>query len=398
MNKENTACEPSNGCRQEVAPLGMNLLSIFEKLDRKYGTLLFYTGLFLLLVSFLWYWNSRIPFHILLVKDLLVPVSQVLLLVRIALLGMKYPKYVCLCAVVIIVFYLSSYLNHGLYLLNLALVVAASRDADMKTILGIYLTVFLAVLFVVPVTCAMGWTGDIVKHKYGLVGHSWGFLNPNRLAFLLQMFVFLVLLYLRVRKTWIVLVVSYAAAAVIGWMTLSMTSVVVLLLFPLLYYWLKHHTVPPIWFALIPLFLTLLSIGFSMYFGPSTGDTTFESRFSIPYQIYDNQSLSVFGQDCNFVTWKEAIKKGIDPFYMNNLFLDLIVRHGLIPAFVTLVFYSRYMYRMGQLNNPQVLAMSIGVTLSGMMQLFPLFIALDFLLLYYFHQPYPQKREENARK
>lgn len=283
-------------------------------------------------------------------------------------------------------------------MLNSALAIAASRDVKMKTTLRIYLIIFLIVLLVIPFTCSMGWTGDIIKHKFGLTGHSWGFLNPNRYAFFLQMLVFLVFLYYRIRKTWVLWVVSYIAAAVIGWVTLSTTSVIALLLFPPLYYCLKQRSYPPVLFASIPLFLTLLSVGLSWYYGPSTGDTTFESRYSIPHLIYEQQGISLFGQDCGFITWRAALKKGVDPFYINNMYLDLIIRHGVITALIVLVFYSHYIYRMGRMNNPQILAMTICLALSGMMQQFPLYIALNFLLLYFFHPPHPQELVEDAKQ
>ena len=283
-------------------------------------------------------------------------------------------------------------------LLNTALAIAASRDANMKTTLRIYLFVFLILLLVIPFTCSMGWTGDIIKHKFGLTGHSWGFLNPNRYAFFMQMLVFLVFLNLRIRKTWVFWVGSYVAAAVIGWMTLSTTSVIVLLLFPPLYYCLKRWSYSPILFASFPLFLTLLSVGLSWYYGPSTGDSTFESRYSIPHLIYEHQGVSLFGQDCGFITWRAALKKGVEPFYINNMYLDLIIRHGVITALTVLVFYSHYIYRMGRMNNPQILAMTICLALSGLMQQFPLYIALNFLLLYFFHQPHPQELVEDAKQ
>ena len=376
----------------------MNFLYIIEKLDRKYGTWLFYTALFLFLVSFSWFWNSHIPTPIIQLRILLVYLYQVIFLVRIGLLCWKYPRYVFLCAAIITILYLSSHLSKSSMILNTALVIAASRDVNMKTTLRIYLIIFLILLLVTPFTCSMGWTGDIIKHKFGLTGHSWGFFNPNRYAFFLQMIVFLVFLCFRTRKTWVLWVGSYVAAAVIGLVTLSTTSVIVLLLFPPLYYCLKQRFYPPVLFASIPLFLTLLSVGLSWYYGPSTGDTTFESRYSIPHLVYEHQGFSLFGQDCGFITWREALKKSVEPFYINNMYLDLIIRHGVVTALIVFVFYSHYIYRMGRMDNPQILAMTICLALSGLMQQFPLYIALNFLLLYFFHPPHPQELVEDAKQ
>lgn len=360
--------------------------------------MLFYTALFLFLVSYTWFWNSQIPKPIIQLRNLLFTASKILFLIRIGLLCWKYPRYVLFCAIILTTLYLSSHLSKSPRMLSTALVIAASRGMDLKTTLRIYLIVFLILLLMTPFACQIGWTGDLTKHKFGLTGHSWGFYNPNQYAFFIQMLVFLVFIYLRIRKTWVLWVISYVAAAVIGWGTLSVTSVFVLLLFPPVYYFLQHKSYPPILFASIPLFLTLLSVGLSLYYGPTTGDNTFESRFSIPHLIFDNHGVSLFGQDCGFIYWRQALMKGIEPLYISNLYLDLIIRHGIITALILLAFFSHYFYRMGRMNNPQLLAMSICLALSGLMQPFTLYIAFNFLLLYYFHQPHPQVKVEDVKQ
>ena len=49
------------------------------------------------------------------------------------------------------------------------------------------------------------------------------------------------------------------------------------------------------------------------------------------------------------------------------------------------------------MNNPLSLAMAVCLAISGLMQLFFLYIVLDFLLLYYFHKPCHIKPVENAK-
>lgn len=195
---------------------------IIEKLDRKYGTWMFYTALVLFLVSYSWYWCSKTPSLILAITKYSTIIAQIICCIRLGLLSWKYPKYVLLCALIIALLYLSSHLSHSTMLLNTAMFIAASRDEDINRIVSVFLVVYLIVLIVVPATYVLGWTGDIVKHKCGLVGHSWGFINPNRFAFIAQMLIFMVFLYFRIRKTWIVWLISYSFAAVIGLITLSM--------------------------------------------------------------------------------------------------------------------------------------------------------------------------------
>ena len=371
--------------------MNKNLSLIIGKLDKKFGVWLFYTALVLFILSYSWIWPINTPFNYYYVTKKIMLVAQILCFIRIGLLYWKNPRYLLICTVIILLFYFSSRLSHGkeiLAILNTAMVISASKDVNIKTILRVYLALYLIILFIVPITYVMGWSADIVKHKYELVGHSWGFFNPNLYAFLMQMLFFMVIIYLHVKKTMIIWAISWITAALIGWMTLSLTTVIILLFFPLLYYYFKYHSVPAIWLALSPLLLTLLSIGLSIYFGSSTGNTTFESRFSIPNLIYEKYGLSWLGQDCGIVSWWSAIRKGHEALYMNNLFLNLIIRYGVIIALITFVLYGHYLYRMVRMNNPIILAMVICLVVSGLMQMYSLYLALNFLLLYYFQEPY----------
>ena len=368
-----------------------NIIKHIETVDRKYGAWVFYVALVLMLTSTSWFWLDDIPSEIRLISKRFLQLGQTLCCLRIALLSWKYPRYVILCAVIISLVYYSYLLSHANMLVKTVMLVAASRDADIKVILRIYLVIFLTMLFLGPVTLIMDWTADIVKHKYNHVGHSYGFYNPNRYAYLMQMLILLVIYVLHIRRFLWVAIISWVSAVVVGWMTLSATSVIVLMSFPLAYYWLKHHTIPPLWLAILPFLLTVLSVGLAFYFGPSTGDTTFESRFSIPYLLFERYGLSWLGQDCGIVTWRTAFREGIEPIYINNLYLSLFVKNGVIVALLILVLYGLYLYRMGRLRNPLLLAMALCLAISGLMQLYPHNIMLDFLLMYFFQEPFVRK-------
>ena len=368
-----------------------SLTSFIATVDRKYGAWVFYVALVLMLTSTSWFWLDEIPGEIRLISKRFLQLGQTLCCLRIALLSWKYPRYVILCAVIIALVYYSYLLSHGNMLLKTVMLVAASRDADIKVILRIYLVIFLTMLFLGPVTLLMDWTADIVKHKYNHVGHSYGFYNPNRYAYLMQMLILLVIHILHIRRLLWVAIICWVSAVVVGWMTLSATSIIILLIFPFVYYWLKHHTIPPLWLAFFPFLLTALSVGLAFYFGPSTGDTTFASRFSIPYLLFERHGLSWLGQDCGIVTWEKAFREGVEPIYINNLYLSLFVKNGVIVAFLILVLYGLYLYRMGRLHNPLLLAMALCLAISGLMQLYPLNIMLDFLLMYFFQEPFVRK-------
>lgn len=358
--------------------------SLIVTIDRKYGNWIFYAALVSMLLSAYWVWSRDLPISVRMISVHLLTLSKYLCCIRIGLLSWKYPRYVLLCALIIPLFYVSSRLCQSPILLKTALIVTASRDSDIRIILKIYLTIFLIVLFAAPISSALGWTGDIVKHKLGMVGHSWGFYNPNRYAFFLQMLLFLVILFFKVEKTRYVVLFSWFFAALLGWLTLSATSVIVLLVFPILYYWFKNSPRTAMAFAFVPMLLTILSISLSIYFGPTTGESTFESRFGIPYLLVERHGISLLGRDCGTVTMIDSIRKGIEPLYMNCFYLDLIVKRGVIIALIVLAFYSHYLYRLGRMQSPLLGAMVICLAFTGLMQLHVSNIKFDFLLLYYF--------------
>lgn len=375
----------------ERTPMIYQLLSFIEKTDRKYGAWMSYVALALMLTSASWFWLGDIPGYVRVLSKRMMHLSMALCCLRIGMLSWKSPRYVWMSAVIISLVFISSRLAQSTMLIKTVLIVAASRDTDIKVILRIYLVIFLTMLFLGPMTYLMEWTVDIVKHKYNHVGHSYGFYNPNRYAYLIQMLVLLVLHMLDVRSILWVWIVSWVSAFVVGWLTLSTTSVFVLLLLPFIYLLTRHYVIPLRFLAFFPLILTLLSVVLSFYFGPSTGSTTFESRFSIPYLVFERYGLSWLGQDCGIITWTKAFRDGIEPLYINNLYLNLFVRHGVVIGLMMLAFYGYYIFHMGRMRHPLLLSMALCLSVLGLMQVFPLSIMLDFLLMYFFQETFLRK-------
>ena len=194
-----------------------NIKNFIETVDRKYGAWVFYVALVLMLTSTSWFWLDEIPGEIRLISKRFLQLGQTLCCLRIALLSWKYPRYVILCAVIISLVYYSYLLSHGNMLIKTVMFVAASRDADIKVILRIYLVIFLTMLFLGPATLLLDWSADIVKHKYNHVGHSYGFYNPNRYAYLMQMLILLVIHILHIRRfLWVAIVCCSSRLHIIG--------------------------------------------------------------------------------------------------------------------------------------------------------------------------------------
>ncbi len=367
-----------------------SFLRHFDRINDKYGAWLFYIGLFLMIVSYYWFSTSEeMPKDYFILRKAIFNISKSLLILRTLLFVRRYPRYVLLCIAIYLILKLSAYLSNGNGITTSFIILAASKDTDIKQSLIIYLVTFVLILLAAPFFWSIGWTGEVIKHKFGLIGHSLGFYNPNTLSVLIQTLTILALCFWNIHKTSVIWITCWATALFVGILTLCMTSVVILLLAPVLYYFIKKNPVPTWRLTLLPWLFLLASIILSCYYGPSYGETTFESRFSISALVYQNHGLSLFGQDYGFTSVAKALKTGTHPLCVDNTYMHLILSDGIVVALLVLVFFSHLFFKIGKNGQPLLITYAILIALSGMMELVMLKTIINFLLLYYFHSSAP---------
>lgn len=264
-----------------------------------------------------------------------------------------------------------------------ALLVMASRESRFKVTLYIFFFSFLSLLGIAFSTYAMGWSEDIVKHRNSLIGHSWGFSNPNMLAYILQMGTMIALIISHSQKTSFIILISFAMSIITCLCTWSLTSAMLLVAFPILYIILKSIRISPLLLASIPFFLLLASCLLSLYYGPSEGRTTFESRFSIPAIIYNNLGVSLFGQDCHLVSLQKTFAEGTKTLWIDNMYHYLLLIHGIIPTILAISFFSHLLYRIGRNGAPLFQASAICILFNALTETLPIGFLTDFALFYY---------------
>ncbi len=361
-------------------------LNRLDKINDKYGPWLFYIGLFLLIVSRYWILtNKDTPNVYFTLYAMFHHTGILLILCRLLLFSHKYPLYVLFCIVIGVLLLYSYSLSEFRTLIYSFIIIAASKDANIKSILKVFLLAFLLVLCMGVVFWNYGWTSDLVKHKFGLIGHSWGFMNPNFFAFFMLMATLLVLQYWDIKQTKVIWITCWSVAFLSFMLTLGLTSVIILLLIPIFYYFLKHYSIDARYLAFLPWFLLLASIILSCYYGSSYGETTFESRFSIPALVYQKNGLSLFGQEYGYVSFFASFVTGEHPLCVDNLYMHLVLCDGVIIALFVFIFLSHYLYKIGMCGHPLLISSAIGFTLSGIMENQPIDALLNFMLLYYFH-------------
>jgi len=345
---------------------------ILKNIDRRIGPGLFYGALVLCLLSVFPLWSYDIPPVLKHIGRWTTYTGALLCLIRLVLMVAERPKYVLLCVVCGLVILISVQNGGREYLIYGFLLVVCSRDCDIKVILRIYLGYFVFMLLAAPLTWQLGWTANITKHKMGLQGNSWGFSNPNILAYFLAMLSLTVCtIFRKCRERIPLFVICWTMAAVTFFLTLSLTLTIALLAFPLIYLLIERLRPAPALMACLAVACLTLSVLLALCFGPGEGNTTFESRFSIPYLFYQTHGLSWMGNDNGTV-------------YLDNFFLALALRDGIIPGIIILAFFSHYFYRLAKMGQPFVLALAVCVFLTGFMEEYPLLYLVNFPLLFYF--------------
>lgn len=363
-----------------------SFINRFDKFTDKYGVWVFYIGLFLIIIGKYWFaLGDDAPLGYRILRRGLQHAGYWLLIFRVLLFVPKYPLYVLCCVILFPIFKLSYNLGGWNLMLYSPVIIAASRDSDIKVVFRIFLLTFTLILISGPIAFAIGWFSDITKHKDILTAHSYGFTSPNTLACLMLMLVLLVLLYWDVKKAKVIATACCVTASLVGILTLGISVIFILLLTPLLYYFLKRYPIPAGYLTLLPWGCLLLSIILSFYYGPSYGATTFESRFSIPAFVYQNHGLSLFGQEYGYVNFNQAWKTGVQSLCIDNVYMHLVLCDGVVVALIVLLFLSHYLYRIGQMERPLLTSSVIGLFLIGLMEYVTLDASFNFLLLYYFH-------------
>lgn len=357
------------------------ILCRIETFSTRYGAWLFYAALILMMISRLWIYELySIPDCILAATKHCVTLAQALCFLRLLLLLQRHPKFAILSILSLFFLRYCVHYSHDKQLFWSAMLVCASRDADHKTIIRIFGCLFSLFLMLGIGFYLAGLSADIIKHRGYLIGHSWGFNNPNMLAYILFTLTMLALLSFDIRSLRLVFAICSAVAVLCAVFTLCTTCVIVLILLPFLYHVLKRRQIPAVAIASLPLILCLCSILLAWYYGPSEGDTTFESRFSIPAAIYQRYGVSLLGQDCQLISLRESLQSGLDSVWIDNMYFNLILIHGIVPALMAFAFFSFLLYRISQHKDALWLAISICILLTSMSEILPISHLTDFCL------------------
>lgn len=265
-------------------------------------------------------------------------------------------------------------------LFNSALLILASRGCGQRRILWIFLCALVAQFLVAHIGYWCGIMGDLTKHRYGWAGHSWGTSSPNMWAAIVMVVTMLSLQLCRARRTVVIAGVCCLVAVVVLATTLSITTVLTLLALPVIYGLLVRWPHVACWAAALPWLGLAVSLALMWYYGPSLGETTFESRFSMGALAMERYGVSWMGQDCGHLDFSRAQELGVEAFCLDNLYLQLLFYFGLLPMALVLSYFSYTLCRIARSRDWLLLALSVCFVLTGMMEAYPLFATMNFAL------------------
>lgn len=363
------------------------MVSIREDIGLRSSVLnwLFYVGLFLCLLGGQRFSPTGLmPIPINRIQLALRRIGEVLLALRLLSLFPRYPRYTFTCLCLLFLFLVPHRLagRGTMNLFRLTLVVAASRDADLKTSLKVYLAYLVFFLVIGPATSALGWTRPVFTHLGGLRGASYGLSNPNSLAAFLAIAVFLGLYLSGKRSPVVVFGVCWSVAALSFFLTLCLTQTLLLFLLPVFYVVFQKAGPKGAWpLCVLPVVCLAVSVLLSCYYGPGYGSNTFESRFSIPALVYERFGLSLFGQDCGLFEWF----KGQDPpnLALDNAYLNLFLCCGILPGLASMASLCILMLLVGKKGDALLAAIACCFVCSGMAEKIPFNIGFCFLPLFF---------------
>lgn len=376
------------------------------KWNDKYGPWLFYIGFGLVMLSFNFLWLSdEAPSAISDIQRVALLTGKRLLYLRVLLMFTRHPRLV-IGYFVFRLYVAFSIAAGGDQIINLsALAITASCDTNVRVTLRIYASVFLTFIVIAFSLYFLGWAEDILRHRWGMTGHSWGFNSPARPSFTLVGLTMVGLLLFETR--WdsqngrghlligkhLLFLSTFLMAVLVFVMTKRLSEPICLLLLPLVYLLFQQKPALMRWLWLMPLACLLVSVFLAWWYGPGYGSTTFESRFSIARMIFDRNGLTLLGQDCGLVGFRAAWKNNIHPLALDNSYMRQFLHNGLIIGSIVIFVWSFILFRIGRMKSFLLASLGVVMSIWFIMESVVFNVHCNFLL-FYLLVPYAAKTSE----
>ncbi len=247
------------------------------------------------------------------------------------------------------IIYATSLANYNT-LLSTWIFVIASKNIDLKKITGIAYYVQLIMVIFVLVLFFNGYVDESAIYRGTILRHSLGFTHPNQLGIRIFLIFICRCFHRKDRLNILDAIVTFIAAIVLNVVTNSQTSVYCMIILSIIIcayelatrmrlnmnVWSNFFIVLAVASNFASVFLSITDVRRNSLF--KRVDDYMSHRFSQCHRTIGFYGINLFGQDIK-LTVKKNITGVIYHFWLDNAYVALILRYGVIVFFIFSTLY-----------------------------------------------------------
>lgn len=281
-----------------------------------------------------------------------------------------------LIIVLLVTALISFYFSGAANLMIFFLFLIASEGVDIDYFVRTNIVIRSTLTLLTIILNYFGITKDITMYREGAIRHSLGFGHPNTLGIYLFV-IFIEYLYLRWKKlNSIDLVSTFIFAYIVNSITGSRTAVIMILVSGLMalifkYINLYQHRILSGFFVAVPIIMSLISFMIIKYVTPGSSlffyiNKMVSGRLTNYINAMNTYGISIIGQPTPLLSQSYQQMYNLSPFYLDNSYLVLGVRYGVIVLLLFLAILTVLIIHTIKLKNYAVLLLVLAYSLYGL--------------------------------
>lgn len=297
-----------------------------------------------------------------------------------------YFYYCIVMPVIMAILLLSAIKITNFDILLTILLVLLAKDVDYYKIVKTYFITMCLICGFVIVSSYIGITVDwIVNFSYA-TGHSMGFNHPNNLGIVI-LSIIASWLYLYPNIKFPLLFGIPTIAGIMIWkIAAARTSAILLLVIPwiiFLFKSTKKFNFQNIlkWEFLIVIFAFLISIYLMYKIGLRGSINNFESRFNMPYILYNQYGINLLGSKIPLVGSHEALQYKVQSIILDNAYLRVLLINGILTTLIIVGLYAMLINNAYKSKQYILLIIIVLFIIEGFMEQFFLYAEFNFTIL-----------------
>lgn len=297
-----------------------------------------------------------------------------------------YFYYCIVIPIIMVILFLSAIKISNFDILLTILLVLLAKDVDYYKIVKTYFITMCIICAFVIVSSYVGITVDwIVNFTYG-TGHSMGFNHPNNLGvIILSIVASWLYLYPNVKFP-LLFGVPTIAGLIIWKIAAARTSAILLLAIPWLIFLFKSTKKFNFqnilkWEFWIVILAFLLSIYLMYRIGLRGSMNNFESRFNMPYILYNQYGINLFGSKLPLVGSREALQYKVQSIILDNAYLRVLLINGILTTLIIIDLYAVLINNAYKSKKYILLIIIVLFIVEGFMEQFFLYAEFNFTIL-----------------